>query len=296
MRAFIPFFMLAIIIIICCAEKSENKSDLKADIQSLIQSQDWDIAVAFEDLKTNDSFFLNHKKLMHAASTMKTPVMIEVFKQANKGKFSMDDSLMIRNEFKSIVDSSKYSLSMDEDMNDRVYAHIGQTMTIRELVREMITVSNNLATNILVELVGAQNIMKTMNDIGAHDIRVLRGVEDIKAYRAGLNNVTTAYDLYLVMRAIASRQIVDESSSEEMMKILMEQIYVEKIPALLPDSVKVANKTGHITRIDHDSAILVVNGEPRYIMVVLTKGIVAHNEAKRIISHISKLVYDYHAG
>lgn len=121
---------------------------------------------------------INEKIMSHAASTMKTPVMIEVVRQSVQGRFSLDDSLEVRNEFKSIVDGSPYTLDLGDDSDDSMYKRIGGRASIRELIHEMITVSSNLATNILIQLVGAGNVTATMRTLGALDIEVLRGVED----------------------------------------------------------------------------------------------------------------------
>lgn len=267
-----------------------------ADIQEIIGTSGGEVAVAFEDLVTGRSLFINEKEMMHAASTMKTPVMIEVFKHAEEGEFSIDDSILVKNEFRSIVDGSVYSMDLDEDSDDEIYKHLGERLPIRELVYQMITVSSNLATNILVDLVDAKNVMETMTSIGAERIQVLRGVEDIKAYRLGKNNTTDAYDMMLVMKAIALKQVVTPSACDAMIKILSEQKFRDKIPALLPKNVTVAHKTGSITEIDHDAAIVYATPDHPYVLVVLTKGIADHKVAQETIAKISKNIYDFVIG
>ncbi len=275
-----------------CGEQTINLEKLQFNIQKLISKSSGTISVAFEDLKTGRKLFINEKIQMHAASTMKTPVMIEIFKQAYEGKFNLTDSLIINNEFSSIVDGSKFSMNFMEDSDDFVYKNIGKKISIYDLVYQMITVSSNFATNILVDLVGAKNVMKLMKSIGANNIKVLRGVEDMKAYNQGLNNTTDAYDMLLIMKAIANKKIVSTKACEKMIKILLDQKYKSKIPALLPSTVKVAHKSGSITAIDHDAAIVYLKPNHAYILVVLTKGIESHKQAQKIIAHISKMIYD----
>lgn len=265
---------------------------IKIKIQEMIDNSGGTVAVSFEDLKTGDQLFINEKIQMHAASTMKTPVMIEVFKQAKLGRFKLSDSLFVKNEFKSIVDGSPYSLDIVDDSDEVIYQKIGHQMTIHDLVVQMITVSSNLATNILIDLVDAKNVMKTMKEIGANQIQVLRGVEDTKAYQQGLNNTTDAYDMLLVMKAIALKQVVSERACKEMIEILADQKFNSKIPALLPSEAKVAHKTGSITAIDHDAAIVYKTPDHPYILVILTKGIEDHKQAEQLIARISKLIYD----
>jgi len=275
-----------------CSKKSLDIQKLKIAIEEKSSASGGTIAVAFEDLITGETLLINEKIQMHAASTMKIPVMIEVFKQAAEGRFNLADSLFIKNEFKSIVDSSLYSMDFEEDSDDVVYKHIDKKMSIDDLVYQMITVSSNFATNILVDLVDAKNIKKTMKSIGANNIQVLRGVEDIKAYNQGLNNTTDAFDLLLVMKAIANKNIVTPQACENMINILADQRFKSKIPALLPSTVKVAHKTGSITAIDHDAAIVYLTPKHPYVLVILTKGIESHKQAQGIIARISKMIYD----
>ncbi|MFZ5516950.1 MAG: serine hydrolase [Candidatus Zhuqueibacterota bacterium] len=275
-----------------CVNKTADWGELKNYITKEMEKYSAVVAVAFEDLQTGETFFFNETRQMHAASTMKTPVMIEVFRQMELGKFSLTDSLLVKNEFRSIVDSSVYSLDFGEDSDDAVYKNQGKKMSINDLVYQMITVSSNFATNLLVDLVSAKNIMQTMSEIGAKNIQVLRGVEDPKAYEQGLNNTTDAYDMMLVMKAIALKQVATPAACEKMTAVLLDQKFNNKIPALLPKEVKVAHKTGSITRIDHDAAIVFVKPDHACVLVVLTSGFDQHKDAEQVIAQISKMIYD----
>lgn len=272
----------------------ENLAQLKEKIIEKLNKTLGDFALAFKSLD-NDSLqiLINEKENFHAASTMKTPVMIEVFKQANEGKFSLDDSITVKNEFKSIVDSSKYSMNLSEDSGEDLYHFIGKKRTIRQLVYNMITVSSNLATNTLIDIVGAKNVMKTMKSIGANDIKVLRGVEDIKAFDLGLNNTTTAYDLMLIFENIAEGKIVSKKACAEMIDILLDQKINERIPALLPKKIKVAHKTGSITGVGHDSGIIFLPDGRKYVLVILAKNLNNRKEGEETEAKVSKMIYDY---
>ncbi len=275
-----------------CIRQADDLEKLRSDIHKLISNSNGTISVSFQDLNTGDTIFINEKIQMHAASTMKTPVMMEVFKQASEGKFKMSDSLVIKNEFCSIVDNSIFSMDISEDSDDVVYKNMGKKMCIYDLVYQMITVSSNFATNILVDLVEANNVMELMKSIGANNIQVLRGVEDIKAYDQGLNNTTDAFDMLIVMKAIANKQIISEEACEEMTEILLDQKFNNKIPLLLPSTVKVAHKTGSITNISHDAAIVYLDQGHRYILVILTKDLGSNKRAEEIIARISKMIFD----
>lgn len=268
--------------------------ELKDSLEAYLREQQGVYAVVLIDMKNNASILMNEKDNYHAASTMKTPVMIEVFRQVEQGKFSLDDSVIVKNKFKSIVDGSDYSLSFTDDSDDELYRSIGGKETIRSLVMLMITVSSNLATNILIDIVGAENIMATLNSLGVHDMKVLRGVEDQKAYDAGLNNTTTAYDLAKVFEQIAKSTAASEQSCRAMIDILSAQKFNSMIPALLPPNVRVAHKTGSISNVLHDSGIIYLPDGRTYVLVILSKNIPSEKNGKEVISVISKKIFDFY--
>lgn len=288
---------LALFLLLACnsVKAPDTMHRLKKELLTKIAAfPEATVAVAYKNLSTGAVLLIHEKEIMHAASTMKVPVMIEVFKQAENGHFSLKDSLLVNNEFKSIMDDSHYSMDIDEDSDESIYPLIGKKMSVLDLTFQMITVSSNLATNILIDLVGAENVMTTLKEIGANEMQVLRGVEDIKAYRAGKNNVTTAYDLMLVMEAVAAPKVVSLEAGKQMLQILKAQKFNDKIPALLPPQVEVAHKTGWITKIDHDAAIVYPEIAPPFILVVLTKGIADRKQSNRLISEISRMIFYDH--
>ena len=250
------------------------------------------VAVAYYDLATGKELLINPDVSFHAASTMKVPVMMEIFRQAAAGKLSLDQRIPLKNDFASIVDGSHYSLTPDSDSDQSLYTRAGQTATIRELMRLMITVSSNLATNLLIERVTPSRVMDLMHTIGAEHIRVLRGVEDGKAFQQGLNNTTTARDLMIILRWIAERRAVSAKASADMIKIMLDQKFNEGIPAGLPRNARVSHKTGSITKINHDAAIVYSPGRKPYVLVVLTRGIEDEKLAHKLIADISRLVYE----
>ena len=265
---------------------------LKDQINKLINNQGT-VAVAFKDLSSGDELFISEKESFHAASTMKTPVLIEVYKQARQGKFSLKDSIVIKNEFQSIVDGSPYVLNAGDDSEQKMYGLIGQKRTINDLVIDMIIYSSNLATNMIIELVGAQNVMKTMREMGANTIQVLRGVEDAKAFEKGLNNTTTANDLLVIFEAIAKGKAVSPGASQQMIDILLRQQFNKIIPAKLPAGVRVAHKTGNITGVLHDSGIVFLPDGHLYILILLSKNIENEEMATNLLAGISEMIYKY---
>ncbi len=249
------------------------------------------VGLAYIDLGSSDTLFLNADTSFHAASTMKVPVMIELFRRASTGSFGMDQRLLIVNHFASIVDGSAYALDPTSDSDTTLYHRVGGRVPVDTLLRLMIGRSSNLATNTLIALVGAQEVNRTMRSLGAQRIQVLRGVEDGKAFDKGLINTTTARDLAIILRAIEQGRAASGEATGEMRQILLAQEFNEKIPAGLPPGTRVAHKTGEITAHSHDAAIVYPPGRKPYVLVVLTRGIQDGARASKLIADISSIVH-----
>jgi CubicO group peptidase (beta-lactamase class C family)/beta-lactamase class A len=250
-------------------------------------------AVAFKDLSTGKQFFINEHETFHAASTMKTPILIETYKLAAAGKLRITDSILVKNQFRSIYDGSNYSPDSTDDSEHDLYTKIGTKLTIFDMLHLMITMSSNLATNNMVELVGAKNANATMRSLGAKDMLVLRGVEDDKAFDRGMNNTTTAYDLMLVMESLALGKAVSKEASDAMIKIMFDQHFTDKIAKNLPTGVKVASKSGSLAGVSHDSGIVFMPDGRKYVVVLLSRGVLSYDDVNKTLANVSKLIYDY---
>jgi beta-lactamase class A len=267
---------------------------LRSDIQALVDSAGQEVAVYYRDLGDGDSLLLNPDLRMHAASTMKVPVMIQLYQDRADGLLSLDDSLEVRTTFASIVDGSPYELTPDSDSDTTLYELSGEKVTYRHLIELMITVSSNLATNILIEEVGAERVTASMRTLGADSIQVLRGVEDGPAFRAGLSNTTTARDLGVILSALGRGEVVSPEASREMVEVMSRQQFRSKIPAELPEDVRVAHKTGWITGISHDAALVYPPETPPFTLIILTRGFQDSEQAEELAATIARRVYDYH--
>ncbi len=286
----LPFFLCICLVFCACESKKER---LEKEIISLFGKQEGTFAVAFKDLRTGEEILLREHVSFHAASTMKTPVMMEVFKQASEGVFSVNDSMIIKNEFKSIADGSPFTLDPTTDSEHELYKVLGRKHRIKDLVYQMITESSNLATNILIEMVDGKNVTQTMRTYGASDIQVLRGVEDSKAFAKGMNNSVTAYDLMLIFQKIASGEAVNPEACQTMVGILLDQKFNTIIPALLPPNVKVAHKTGWITGVEHDSGIVYLPDGRSYLLVLLSKNLKDKQLGIDAMAKVSEMIYQY---
>jgi len=273
---------------------ASDLSGVKARIERAIAASGAEaVAVAYADLATGEELLLRADEPFHAASTMKVAVMLEVFRQAQEGRLSLEDRLVVVNEFRSLADGSSFSLAPESDSDPALYEKIGEAVTIRELVRAMITRSSNLATNLLIARVTAARVQQLMREMGIEGMRVLRGVEDRRAFERGLNNTTTARALLLLFRRLAEGRAISPESCAEMVRLLLDQEFNAGIPAGLPTGVRVAHKTGAIARIAHDAGIIYPPIGPPYVLVVLTRGIAEERDAQRLIAEISRLIYEH---
>lgn len=262
----------------------------RINILAQVKKSSADVGIAFRTLDGQDEWYSRADDTFHAASTMKVPVLIELFHQMREGKSKLDDTLVIKNEFRSIVDGSPYKLDPADDSETDLYKAEGQTRTLSQLAELMITVSSNFATNLLVEKLGVENIRATVHSLGADGVNVLRGVEDNKAYQKGMNNTTTARGLAILMTAIAEGKAVDPDASKQMVAILERQKFNEAIPAGLPTGTPVAHKTGELTKLHHDAAI--VYARRPFVLVLLVRGMAEEKDSAALMAAIARELYD----
>ncbi len=255
---------------------------------------DKSIGVAVHDLQTQKEILINADEIMHPASTMKVPVMMEVFHQVHENLLSMDERLTIHNSFKSIVDESEFSLDNDDDSEYTLYQRIGETESVRELTRLMIVLSSNLASNLLMEKVGTAHVNAFIKELGILNMEVIRGLEDKKAYRLNINNSASARSSTSMMSLIAEEKIISNDICHEMIQIMLGQEFNESIPAFLPGSAKVAHKTGWSGSFFHDTGIVFPPNRKPYAISIFTHGFPeeAENEAHTCMAQISKIIYD----
>jgi len=269
---------------------------LEADIKAAIAGQTAVYGIAFRDLASGETLTINGDDRMHAASTMKTPVMMRLFEMIDRGELRLDQPIEVRNQFHSIVDGSPFQIQVDSD--ESLYAHLGKTLPLVALIEAMIARSSNLATNILIEMAGAERTTALMHELGAADILVRRGVEDLKAFDRDLNNESSAAAMRAVMAACAQSDHFSPESRRQMWDILLLQAYNDMIPAGLPadSGAVVAHKTGSISRVQHDAAIVQLTDGHRYVLVVFARDFgdeAGRAQVKTTATQISRLVYTH---
>jgi beta-lactamase class A len=276
---------------VAAAEVSLYRNVLKIQKEHGLEN----LGISFFDAQTTIQWSFNGDHYFHAASTMKLAVLLGVFRQIARGEITLDAPVHVRNRFTSIVNQEPFMLDLGRDADPDVYGHLGKTLSIRELAFWMITKSSNLATNLLVDVVGIPNIQLALDELEIDGVRVLRGVEDQAAFHAGLNNEVTANGLLKLLRAVADHKAYSDSASAEMLNIMLEQQYRSGIPAGLPKAARVAHKTGNISTVHHDAGIVYLDGREHYVLVILTQ-FAAETGRGTAVADLSRDIYNTLAG
>jgi beta-lactamase class A len=254
-----------------------------------------DLGISFYDAETTIQWSYNADTYFHAASTMKLAVLLGVFRQVARGELQLDAPVHVRNRFTSIVNQEPFMLDLGRDADPDVYGHLGKTLTVKELAYWMIIKSSNLATNLLVDVVGIPTIQQALDELEIDGVRVLRGVEDSRAFDAGLNNEITANGLLKLLRLIADYRAYSKEACEQMLEIMLDQQYRSGIPAGLPKAARVAHKTGNISTVHHDAGIVYLDGRKPYVLVILTS-FPAEQGRGTAVAEVSRDIFNTLAG
>lgn len=254
-------------------ERKEDDDPLRTTVSRIADDAGArSVAVAYHDYETRTAWSYRGDEWFHAASTIKVPVLVGVFRAIQNGDLNLNARVHVRNRFLSVADGSSFRLQAGRDANNEVQAAIGRTMKVDELAYHMITTSSNLATNLLIEIVGVEKIRATLKELNLDDgVEFRRGVEDDRAYEEGINNRCTAEGMLRVLRAIEERKSFGAQASERMLEILHAQVFRSGIPAGLPDEARVAHKTGEISTVAHDAGIVYLPKRKPFALVVLTE-------------------------
>ncbi|MGQ0562276.1 MAG: serine hydrolase [Gemmatimonadota bacterium] len=252
------------------------------------------VAVAFFDFRHRAEWSYDGDCWFHAASTIKVPVLLGVFAAAEKGRLTEFSRIHVRNRFLSVVDGEPYRIESGRDSTPEVHAAIGKTMQVRELARHMIVTSSNLATNLLIDIVGVEEIQHTLRDLGLDQgLEFVRGVEDNAAWERGINNRVTAHGLLTALRMIAEERAISQDAARHMLDILHGQEFKRGIPAGLPLDARVAHKTGEISTVAHDAGIVYLPDREPYVLVILTAWAPGAAGRQETIARISRAVYEH---
>jgi beta-lactamase class A len=250
------------------------------------------LAVAMADLGSGTTFRYHADRWFHAASTIKVAILLGVYGAIHEGRLVAQSRVHVRNRFSSAWDGSPFRVASERDANSEVHQHIGSTMRVSELALHMIATSSNLATNLLLDLVGLETVQRALDELGIDGLDIRRGVEDEMAFERGINNRVTADGLVQLLRLIADGRAYSSEISQDMLRILHAQEFRNGIPARLPSAVRVAHKTGEISTIAHDAGVVYPPGRHPYVIAILTEWRPDAGGRNATIAEVSRQVYE----
>lgn len=263
-------------------EKIEQESGAKA------------IAVALRDAETGLELHYHGDQWFHAASTIKVPILLGAFAAINRGELLPHSRVHVRNRFLSVVESIPFRVESGRDANSVVHNAIGKMMRVDELAYHMITTSSNLATNLLLGVIGPEAVNQTLKELHLDQgIELRRGVEDELAFEKGISNMVTADGLLRILVMLSEGKAFSPALSRRMMDILHGQEFNQGIPALLPKGTRVAHKTGEISTVAHDAGVVYLSKRKPYVLVILTEWDLAASGRSRTIAAISHTIYEH---
>jgi beta-lactamase class A len=229
----------------------------------------------------------------YSASIMKLPILVAVHRRVERGELDLDRMVLVHNDFASQQAGERFSLDPEEDSDPETWAASGTEVPLRELVRRMITVSGNLATDIVLDEVGVAEVAAVLADAGCSDrTAILRGIEDYAARDAGVDNLITADDMARLLVALAEGRVAGPAATAACEETLLAQEYRNGIPAGLPDDVVVGNKTGWVTAVNHDVALVRAPGLPPIAMAVLVSAPGTEDEREASIARIAAAAWE----
>jgi beta-lactamase class A len=249
------------------------------------------LGVAVHDFETGAQLNYNPDRWFHAASTIKVAILAGVYAAIHEGRWPPHARLHVRNRFFSAADGSLFRVTAERDANAEVHEAIGKMMRIRELAHHMITTSSNLATNLLLDLVGVETVQGVLEHYQIEGIDFRRGVEDERAFAAGISNRVTARGLVALLKVIEEEKVFSAELSREMLDILHQQEFRNGIPGRLPREVRVAHKTGDISTVAHDAGIVYPRDRKPYIVAILTEWEPDARSRSATIASISQEIY-----
>jgi beta-lactamase class A len=280
------------------AEREKNAARehaLRQEIET-IEKESGAIAVSVALYDAESGFELHHNadRWYHAASTIKVPILLGVFAAINRGDLLPHSRVHVRNRFLSVVEGVPFRVEPGRDANSVVHNAIGKMMRVDELAYHMITTSSNLATNLLLGVIGPQSVNETLRELDVEDgLELRRGVEDELAFEHQINNRVTADGLLRILVMLAEGKAFSPALCRRMMDILHGQEFNQGIPALLPKGARVAHKTGEISTVAHDAGVIYLPKRKPYALVILTEWDPAVAGRSRTIAAISHAIYEF---
>ena len=273
--------------VLCGRLPAAEDARLAARIKPLVSRHKGQVSVLVKHLGSGRSFAWKPDRPMPTASLIKLAVMVEVYRQVEKGRVDLDDRLKLDEDDK--VPGSGLL---------RKYFTAGSRLTLRDAVRLMIAVSDNTATNLVLDHIGLESTNRTMSRLGHINTRIHAkvfrretSIDPDRSQQFGLGS-TTASETVSLLEAIHRGKLVSESASQQMLEHLKACESAERIPRFLPSGTVVAHKTGSVSQVRTDAGIIDSPAGGIAICVLTSKNadrtFGPANAASRLIADISR--------
>jgi len=255
---------------------------VEAGMRQTAQRLDGVAGYAIQDLATSDSFYLNADSVFPTASSIKLAVLLELMRQAQEGKLSLDEQHTVRRSETTVGD------------DDPILAMLGDgtvTMSLRDIATFMVVLSDNSATNILIDRVGLDNVNSETARLGLRETHLRRKMIDIEAARQGRENVSTPRELMTLVEKVHAGDVLDPVHTKDYFSVLAlpkDSLFHKA----LPSTVTIEDKPGALDAVRCDTGIIEVKGHPFAISVMTTYD-GDNAEGERAVREIARLAYDY---
>jgi len=251
---------------------------LEADVGQVDRNLDGVLGLAILDLTSRQKFLLHADDVFPQASSIKIAVLVELYRQAQQGRLRLADSYTVQAS----------DLVPDSDIMGGLTPGVTR-ITNRDLATMMVAVSDNSATNVLIDRVGMENVNALMDSLGLSHTRLRRKMMDVKAAGEGRENISTPREMMTLLEAIYQGKVLNKEMTDDFLKML--STHKESfIPRDLPDDVRIANKPGELEAVRNDSGIVFAKNRP-YVICVMTTYLKNEREGEEAITRVSALAY-----
>ena len=257
---------------------------LTASIRQVDVELDGVLGVAIEDLTTGQKFSLREDEVFAQASSIKIAVLAELYRQDQQsaqgasGKAKLSDLYTVQAS----------DLVPDSDIMGGLTPSVTK-ITNRDLATMMVAVSDNSATNVLIDRVGMENVNRMLDSLNLPHTRLRRKMMDIKAAAEGRENISTPREMLSLLEQIYRGKVLNQETTQEFLKMLSTH-KDSWLPRDLPDSVRVADKPGSLEGVRNDSGIVFAQNRP-YAICVMTSYLNKERDGENAISRISAAAY-----
>ena len=283
MRSLICAILLCVAAVAQTSSAPGNSQSLKqqilwqklgSSISDIDQHLDGVMGVAIEDLTTGDQFFLHPDEVFAQASSIKITVLASLYLQAQQGKLKLSDAYTVQSS----------DLVPDSDIMGGLTPGVTR-LTLRDLATMMVAVSDNSASNVLIDRVGMPNVNAMLDSLGLPHTRLRRKMMDLQAAKEGRENISTPREMMTLLDVIYHGKVLDRDSTADFFKVLSTN-KDSWIPRNLPAEMRIANKPGALEAVRNDSGIVFVEGRP-YVICVMTSFLRNERDGEEAISKVS---------